>query len=506
MISVFTNGSPPVIPAPFNLAADVLARAADQPDKLALAIVSPTGAARWRYGPLLHAVRGIASGLLAQGLSPGDRMLMRIGNEVEFPLAYLGAIWAGIVPIPASAALTVPEISRIATETRPDLIVAAPDVSLPDTRPCPVLPALALREMEALPGIAPDLGDPNRPAYIVYTSGTSGRPRGVVHAHRAIRARRLMWSGWYDLSAADRVLHAGAFNWTYTLGTGLMDPWAAGASAVIPEPGVTPDQLALLLKRFDATIFAAAPGVYRQMLRTMGPVDLPRLRHGLSAGEKLPQGLRTAWHATTATHVHEALGMTECSTFISGSPDTPARPGTSGWPQAGRKVAVLDADGAPVPRGTAGTLAVHRSDPGLMLGYLDAPEETASRMAGDWFVTGDTVTMAEDGAITFQGRTDDMMNAGGVRVSPLEVEAALLEHPAIREVACAEVEVKADTTVIAAFYTDAGLGPLSEADLASFAAARLARYKCPRLFVHRTALPRSGNGKIDRKALRAYRP
>ncbi|MEM9900578.1 MAG: class I adenylate-forming enzyme family protein [Pseudomonadota bacterium] len=495
------KGTPSPVPQPFNLAAYVLAEAEALADKTALAIVSPRGAARWRYGTLLHAVQGIAAGFRAEGLLPGDRVLMRLGNEVEFPLCFLGAIWAGLIPVPASAALTVPEITHLAAELNPKLIVAAPGVSLPDAPPCPVLPALALREMEAEGPIPPVMGDPDRPAYIVYTSGTSGAPRGVVHAHRAIWARRMMWEGWYSLRPEDRLLHAGAFNWTFTLGTGLLDPWSIGATALIPAEDVDPAQLPLLLKRFDATIFAAAPGLYRRILPDAPKIDAPKLRHGLSAGEQLSAPLRRRWQAATGTAVHEALGMSECSTFVSGSPARPAPTGATGYAQAGRSLAVLDARGAPVPRGSPGMLALHRGDPGLMRGYLGAPEETASRFIGDWFVTGDTVTMAEDGAISYLGRADDMMNAGGIRVSPLEVEAALLAHPGIDEVACAEVRVKADTTVIAAFYT--GPAPLPEESLTAFAAARLARYKQPRHYEHRAHLPRAANGKLSRRALRS---
>jgi acyl-coenzyme A synthetase/AMP-(fatty) acid ligase len=310
----------------------------------------------------------------------------------------------------------------------------------------------------------------------------------------------MMWADWYGMGADDRLLHAGAFNWTYTLGTGLLDPWTLGATALIPGEDVTPAQIPLLLKRFDATIFAAAPGVYRQILKHHPKIDAPKLRHGLSAGEQLAPAIRAGWEAATGTAVHEALGMSECSTFVSASPARPAPGGATGYPQKGRRLAVLGPDGAPVPRGTPGTLAVHRTDPGLMLGYLGALEETAARFSGEWFLTGDTATMAEDGAIAYLGRDDDMMNAGGVRVSPLEVEAALAAHPGIEEVACAEVAVKADTTVIAAFYT--GPAPLPEAELAAFAAARLARYKQPRLYEHRAHLPRAGNGKLDRTALR----
>ena len=135
-----------------------------------------------------------------------------------------------------------------------------------------------------------------------------------------------------------------------------------------------------------------------------------------------------------------------------------------------------------------------------MLEYLDAPEETASRFSGDWFLTGDTVVMDASGAVSYLGRADDMMNAGGYRVSPLEVEAVLATYPGIDTVACAEVEIKADTRVIAAFYT--AQAPLDESDLSEFATDRLARYKCPRLFQQMAALPLAGNGKVDRGALR----
>ncbi|NDR58175.1 class I adenylate-forming enzyme family protein [Aliiruegeria sabulilitoris] len=499
MLSIHDDTAPPPPPAAFNMAAHVLVHAETQPDKTALAILSASRAARWRYGALAQAIEGIGAGLLAFGLTPGDRLLMRLGNEVEFPLAFLGAIWAGIVPIPASAALTVPEISRIAAETRPAAIVAAPDISLPDPCACPVIPTLALREMETTPPCAPALGDPNRPAYIIYTSGTSGQPRGVVHAHRAVWARQMMWRDWYDLRPDDRILHAGAFNWTYTLGTGLLDPWAIGATALIPAAGTTPQQLPLLMRRHDATLFAAAPGVYRQMLREADTLSLPKLRHGLSAGEKLPPRLRKAWEEATGRAVHEALGMSECSTYLSGSPNRPAPDGSSGYPQHGRRLAILGPDNQPVARGAAGILAIHRDDPGLMLEYLDAPEETAGRSSGDWFLTGDMARMAEDGAITYLGRDDDMMNAGGFRVSPLEVEAVLAGFPGISEIACAEVEVKADTTVIGALYT--GREELDEEMLAAFAADNLATYKCPRFYRRLDSLPRNANGKINRRAL-----
>ncbi|WP_397542891.1 AMP-binding protein [Roseovarius salis] len=494
-----TRPSPfPPCPEPFNLAAHVLRRADDLPDKVALAILGMSRTERWSYAKLKRAVLGTGTGLLREGLTPGDKVLMRLGNTVEFPIAYLGAIAGGLVPVPTSSQLTGREVAGIIETVAPSLVLRDPEIACPDVD-IPVLGPRALDAMRTLPPAEFDMGDPDRMAYIIYTSGTSGIPRAVMHAHRAIWARQMMVDGWYALHETDRLCHAGAFNWTYTLGTGLMDPWTAGATALIPEPETDPALLPLLMKRHDATIFAAAPGVYRKFLKDGGTLSLPRLRHGLSAGEKLPGTTRAAWEQATGTGIFEAYGMSECSTFISAAPGRPAPEGTLGYPQPGRRVAIVDGDG-PVPLGSEGTIAVHRSDPGLMLGYLGAPEATARKFSGEWFLTGDQGLMTEDGAITYLGRADDMMNAGGFRVSPVEVEAVLNAHPGISQAAVTDIEVKEDARVIMAFYT--GPEALPEADLRAFASERLAGYKCPRAFFHVDALPTGANGKILRRELR----
>lgn len=483
-------------PAPFNMAQYVLAAGSATPDKIALQILRPTGAQRWSYARLIAAVRGTGTGLLRAGLQPGERVLLRLGNTVDFPVAYLGALAAGLVPVPTSSQLTAREITGMAGPLAPAAILAAEGVALPDTT-APVIPQDALRAMQDLPPCDWHMGAPDRPGYIIYTSGSAGLPRAVLHAHRAIWARRMMWQGWYGLTPEDRVLHAGAFNWTYTLGTGLMDPWAIGATALIPEPGAP---LGLMLKRFDATLFAAVPGVYRQLTKDGRPLPLPHLRHALSAGEKLPESTRTAWRAATGTEIYEALGMSECSTYISASPTRQAPEGAAGYPQPGRRIAILNETGQPVPQGTEGDLAIHKSDPGLMLGYL---ENGAAQLPlrGEWFITGDRAAMDAGGAVHYLGRQDDMMNAGGYRVSPLEVERAFADHPGITDIACTEISPREGVSLIAAFYT--GPAPLPEAALMDHASTRLARYKQPRLYRHLPSLPRGANGKLSRPHLRA---
>jgi len=498
MLSLYDEGAFPLCPAPFNLAAYVLDAGRGTPDKDALVILRRDTEERWTFNDLISAVRGVATGLLSEGLAPGDRVLMRLGNTVDFPVAFLGALTAGLVPVPTSAALTEAETRVLIDLVKPRIILRDPSVACaPSERIC---------ETDRLRGwyrLAPapfHMDDPDRVGYIIFTSGTMGAPRGVVHAHRAIWARRMMFEGWYGLTPSDRMMHAGAFNWTYTLGTGLMDPWTLGATAIIPEPGTSSPQLGALIERAQPTIFAAAPGVYRQMLDQGAQITCPSLRHGLSAGEKLPERTAARWQAITGTPVFEAFGMSECSTFISHAAARPAPSHTLGRPQTGRRIALLR-DGQPVPLGDTGTIAVARTDPGLMLGYLDAPQDTKMRFQSDWFLTGDEAVMGEDGSLSYAGRADDMMNAGGFRVSPLEVERVLASVEGIESAAAAEVQIKADTTVIAAFYT--GPHPLDEAQLRSYVDLNLARYKQPRVYIHVAQLPTGPNGKLRRRALPA---
>ncbi|MEP4038657.1 class I adenylate-forming enzyme family protein [Pseudophaeobacter sp.] len=499
MLSIFDQGAFAPCPSPFNLAAFVLRHAVDLAQKSGLEVVGAAGSQIWSFAQLEAAVRGTGTGLLQAGLEPGQIVLMRLGNTVDFPITYLGAIAVGLVPVPTSSQLTEEEVAKMITDLSPAAVLRDPQVAC-----APHGKQILLSELQAMRQLAPcayDLGDPDRMAYAVYTSGTSGKARAVAHAHRAIWARQMMVTGWYDLKPSDRLLHAGAFNWTFTLGTGLMDPWTIGATALIPEPGTDPVDLPALLQANNATIFAAAPGVYRKILKGGTTLELPDLRHGLCAGEKLSAHLHSAWNNATNTALFEAYGMSECSTFISSSPAHPARGEALGQPQQGRKIAILGPEG-PVPQGQEGTIAIASSDPGLMLGYLNAPEETEARMQDGWFLTGDQGAMAVDGQISYLGRADDMMNAGGFRVSPIEVETQLSAHPGITQVGVATVEVKTDSHIIVAFYTGPTL--LDPSELEAFAATHLAHYKQPRAYVHLDTLPSGANGKLLRRALPAY--
>jgi acyl-coenzyme A synthetase/AMP-(fatty) acid ligase len=496
--SLFDIGAPPPCPARFNLAAHALDHGAPA-DKVALTVLGDDGFHHWTFGQMRAAVLSAAAGLAAAGLARGDRLMLRIGNDPLFPILFFGANAMGAVPIPTSTQLTGAELSRLIADAEPRFL-ACSDAERPEgwDAPCPVLGGAEMAAILAhAPGDFADTGAED-PAFLIYTSGTGGAPKGVLHAQRSAWARRMMWDGWYGLTAADTVLHAGAFNWTYTLGAGLQDPWAAGASTVIytgkRDPGVWPG----LVARTGATIFAGAPGVYRQLLKSGADLTPMRaLRHGITAGERTPQPLREAWQAATGKPLYEALGMSEVSTYLSCSPSVPVKPGFAGRPQPGRRVALLGDDGAPVPVGEMGRLAVSRRDPGLMLGYWrrDTPWER------DWFVTGDVAVMDADGYVRHEGRDDEVMNAMGYRVSPGEVEAALADAPGVAEVAVAALPVRSDLEVICAFVVAQAGAVVDGAAIIAHGEARLAKFKRVREVLVVEAGPRTANGKVLRRAL-----
>ena len=505
-------------PAPewFNLSAHVIGRAAaSHPDATALVLVtdpaaSPDAAERWTFAELDDAVRHVAAGLLDLGLEPGDRVMIRLGNTSDYALLHFGAMAAGLVALPSSAQLTSDEARFLLADSGARAIALDEGRDL-ETPPgvLRVSPRDVARWRAEGDSAAYARTRANDPAYLVYTSGTTGRPKGVLHGHRSAWGRRPMYAAWLGLRAGDRLLHAGAFNWTYTLGVGLTDPWANASTALIYNGPRDPGVWARLIGMHEATIFAAVPGVYRQLLRSpeLAAADLSTLRHGVTAGEALHPSLLAEWRTVTGLELYESLGMSEVSTFISAGPTVPVRPGSPGRPQPGRCVAVLpvdeSADGAdePLPPGEVGLLAVHESDPALMLGYWNRPDEEAAVRRGPWFVGGDLVSLDEDGYVTFHGRADDVMNAMGYRVSPLEVEQCLAAHPSVAEVAVTDVEVRPGVRVVTAFAVPREGAVRDSSGVLSYAAAHLAPYKCPREVRWVDALPRTPNGKLRRRSL-----
>ena len=268
MRSIYRNGDNPRCPAPFNLAAFALSFADVTPNKAALVMINSQNVTEtWSYKALRIAVLSTAYGFLKQGLCPKDYILLHLGNTVEFPIAYLAAIAVDLVPVPASSQMTEREVEAIIATIQPKAILTSSETHCPEQTNAVQISNTELKEMQEEPLADFIYGYPNRLAYIVFSSGTSATPNTVMHAHRAIWARQMKVIDWCQLRSNDRLLRAGEFNWTFTLGTGLLDPWSIGATALVPELGSCFEDIPDLLEKYDVSLFAAAHEIYRKILK-----------------------------------------------------------------------------------------------------------------------------------------------------------------------------------------------------------------------------------------------
>jgi len=338
-------------------------------------------------------------------------------------------------------------------------------------------------------------------------------------------------TAWFDFCGDDRVLHSGKFNWTYVLGTALMDPLYLGQTAIVFEGPPDATQWIPRIAKHQATIFIGVPTIYRQILQktSFTVADAPTLRHCMCAGEHLSDEVLAGWRERFDQEIYEAIGMSECSYYISQRKGLPVRPGSVGMPQPGHSVKLLDDTGFD-PCGTVpstfllnprfdtsllnprevrvdeeGQIAIGEDDPGLFLRYWNQPEETARLRRGGWFLTGDYARRDAEGYYWFMGRKDDIIKSFGYRVSPFEVERVLKDHPAVADCAVVGEAMGPDKTIITAYVLPA-FGQRADAEaIMAYAALHLARYKRPRAVRFVADLPRTANGKVLRRALRESR-
>ena len=467
----------------------------------------------YTYSQILDNTLIIANFLLYFGFKPGNRLIIRMENSPEFIFSFLGIMAAGMTAIPISPQLTEEEVGYILRESKAEGGLV--DNRLPTPRPDDetiLVPFSEIRD-PATKNQQYSLFNTRlyEEAFIVYTSGSSGYPKGVIHAHRCIKGREPMFEGWTDINSEDIVLHTGQLNWTYTLGVGLFDPLIKGGTTVLSngkrEPGEWPE----IVKNEKVTIFATVPSLYRRILKyadlTTG--SLSSLRHCLSAGESLIPSLYQDWIYSTGKEIYEALGMTEISTYISTNKEVPYRAGSTGVVQKGRTVLILPIDGGvlPVVTGNVGVLAVDLSDNGLFLSYTTGKKEDNIRE--NFFITGDLVHSDIEGYIYYHGRNDDIMNSFGYRVSPTEVERVLETHPMIQEAGVTEVKKKDNINLISAFIVLKEGRSGGKEDIKSleiFLKDHLATYKIPKEFYFVNELPKSRNGKLMRKKLSQLLP
>ncbi len=501
----------------------------DNEHKIAMIVEDDThGTSTISYAALAERTSRFAQLLRNLMINAGDRILVRLPNCLDYPTAFFGTMKRGGIAVPTSTLLTGEEVLYLAKDSGAVGLVTDKAMWATIHDQLEDLPSLKyiflsgvgeiveskthqVIDLEAALAEISHWDDAYKtkgtdPAYLVYTSGTTGYPKGVLHAHRALIGRKPAAEYWFDFdpSGNDRIMHSGKFNWTYVLGSALMDPLYLAKTVVVYEGKNDATTWLKLIAKHHATIFIGVPTIYRQIIQKtkLDKYDVPTLRHCMSAGEHLSDEVLTLWEERFGRPIFEAVGMSEFSYYLSQSKYRPIRPGSAGFPQPGHDVKLLDPETLEeVPQGEEGMISIPDSDPGLFLEYWRLPEETAKLRHDGYFFTGDYAKYDEDGYIWFLGRKDDIIKSFGYRVSPYEVERVMKNHPAIADCACVGEELEKDKVLVAAYMI---LQPGSEitADaLLAYAKEHLAAYKCPKVAYIVSDYPRTKNGKILRRQL-----
>ena len=522
------------IPEYLNIAhactSDAYKATSHHPDNIAIIVDQHDDVQQLSYRELASRSKQAANVFQALGCQQGDRVMLCLPNCMEFPLAFFGALTLGAIAVPSSMLLSGDELDYLAKDsgakiliTTPDLLAKLDKLGLPSHQIESVIlvseEALAsnsasktqLYNWQKLMATASDEIETcktkaNDPAYLVYTSGTTGYPKGVLHAHRALLGRVPAARRWfdYDKSKIDRILHSGKFNWTYVLGTALMDPLLLGKTVVVYEGKAEADTWPKLIAKHQCSIFIGVPTLYRQIIQKTDTTkaDVPSLRYCMCAGEHLSDELYTAWKERFGLTIYEAIGMSECSYYLSQHPTRPVKPGSAGLPQPGHSIHLLNEHLEPVADNEEGMLCIDLDDPGLFLGYWHLDDTTKASRKGKFFLTGDYAYRDTDDYIWFLGRKDDLINSFGYRISPHEIERVIKTYPAIADcVALEECIGKDKNIVVACIILHQGMS-FNEQALMDFAHDHLAKYKAPKKFYLMDRFPRTANGKVLRKALR----
>ena len=520
------------IPDDFNFAFDVLATQAGKADKTALIAVANDGesAEEQSYGDLERASNQFANVLKDIGAEKGDFAFVMITRIPAFYHALFGCMKMGVVAMPGTNLLTAHDIEyRVNRSGAKIVIVTAEHAEKVEAvrDQCPTLEHLIIIGeeragwtcKESACATAPDTFDrslvpPTKASdlmLIYFTSGTTSLPKMVARDHAYGLAHTITCDYWQGLRRDD-------IHWTLT-DTGwakaawgiIFPPIIAGAAIMLYDAaGFDADMHLKLIEKYKVTTFCAPPTVYR-LFATMdiSPYDVSSIRHCIGAGEPLnPEAMRS-WKAATGCDIHDGYGQTETVNIVANYPGMEIRPGSMGKPVPGIDIGIIDDDGNVVADDTVGQIAVKITDPyppGLFDGYFRDPEATAKSFRNGWYYTGDTATRDGDGYIWFVGRSDDIISSSGYRISPFEVESALVEHPGVMESA---VVAKADEMrgeIVKAFVVLSEGYEASDdlvVEIQDFVKNLTAPYKYPREIEFREALPKTISGKIRRVELRA---
>lgn len=505
------------LPEVFNAAEDLMApNLARHPGKVA--VVDHRGDCT--YGELGDRIARMASMLAHLGVTREQRVLLCLTDTRDFPTVFLGAIRAGVVPVPLNTLLTPDDygwilensgacavfVSGELTDKWQGVAAAYPHVRFVSSGggPWPKFEEL-LAAAKPAPDPAPTCRDDV--AFWLYTSGSTGHPKGAMHLHSSMRlTANLYGRGTLGIREDDVVLSVAKQFFAYGLGNALSFPFAVGATAVLFNGRATPDAISALVRQHDVSVLGAVPTFLAGWLAHDScptPDQAPRLRVATSAGEALPSHIGEAFRERFGADVLDGLGSTEMlHIFVSQRPGA-VRYGCTGRVVDGYQARLVGDEGSEVAPGEIGNLQVR--GPTSAIGYWRNRAKSAATFCGEWTVTGDKYCIDEEGWLTYAGRADDMLKVGGIYVSPIEVEEALASHPAVLEAAVVGKDDAEGLTKPLAFVVlqegevrDSAL----TAALTAHVKSRLAPYKYPRWIEFVDDLPKTATGKIQRFRLR----
>ena len=518
------HGTPP--PERFNFAHDILERNAARGRKPAY--IDDVGTLT--YGELDARVRSAAAAYVALGLRREERVLLCLHDTVDFPVAFLGALYAGIVPVAVNTLLTADDYAYMLAHSRAQALFVSgallPTLQQAMTRGGhDVKHIIVSHAVSSSIGLLPDAaldfsdwlgsaGAMPRPAdtavdemaFWLYSSGSTGRPKGTVHTHANLHwTAELYGKPVLGLNENDVVFSAAKLFFAYGLGNALTFPLVVGATTILMGERATPLAVFKRLKQHKPTIFYGVPTLYAAMLSSP---ELPQrddvaLRRCISAGEALPREVGERFAARFGCEILDGIGSTEMlHIFLSNLPGE-VRYGTTGKPVPGYDVELRSEEGRPVDVDVIGDLFIRGPSAALM--YWASRERTRATFQGEWTKSGDKYTRGADGYYTYAGRSDDMLKVSGQYVSPFEVEAALMRHDAVLEAAVVG-KIGDDGLTRTLAYVVLKSGQRGDASLAqalqAFVKDQLAPYKYPREIRFLAELPKTATGKIQRFKLR----
>jgi long-chain acyl-CoA synthetase len=466
------------------------------------------------YRELDRAARGVASALRERGIGPGERVALMIPNVPEFTLAYFGVLYAGATVVPLNVLLSAPEVRYHLEDSGAKLLVAHPLFDAParagaEAAGVPLV-AAAGTGPETLAGLAAapparalHATDANDTAVILYTSGTTGKPKGAELTHAnlllncAVVVPRLVPTTPDDVALATLPLFH-SFGQTCIQNATLA---MGGTFTLLPRFG--PKEAFEVMERDRVTLFAGVPTMYHALLHHAPErtYDLARLRYCLAGGAPMPAAVMSAFEARFRVEILEGYGLSETSPVASFNMfGRPRKPGSIGYPVWGVELAILDERDAPVADGSPGEICIRGHN--VMKGYLGRADATREALRGGWFHSGDIGVRDADGSFRIVDRKKDMVIRGGFNVYPREVEEVLYAHPEVLEAAVIGVPHESHGEDVKAIVVRKPGSTLDAPALVAFCRERLAAYKYPRLVEFRDALPKGPTGKILKRELR----